>query len=161
MDPYLNVLPLVFLCSNDISVVGVFYFDWDCNACSCFESTNIVSCACVRLWGRSMFILARLAIASLSSIAVHGSACSTSEVMTWVYVLCVWFFDVHTYGPPLLPSCGSDSACWLVKYGPWTPAIFFGQPACLPTVHRIFPWLMYWGSDGRICWLLSLLGLGC
>ena len=71
------------------------------------------------------------------------------------------FLTPHTYGPTLLLSCGSDSTCKLVINGPWKPARFLVQPACLPTVHRIFTSLLSWGSAYNICWPLYLLGLGC
>ena len=65
----------------------------------------------------------------------------------------------HNHGPPRLPYCGSNSACRLVKNGPRKSARFFGQPACHPTTHRIFIFLLSWWSAGRLCWLLSVLGV--
>ena len=65
----------------------------------------------------------------------------------------------HTHGPPLFPSCRSDSTFRLVRNGPLKPASFLGQTACLTTVHKIFPYLLSWGSVGKLFWPLSLLGL--
>ena len=41
---------------------------------------------------------------------------------------------IHTHGPLILPSCGSDSACRLVINVPRKPARVLGQPVYLPTV---------------------------
>ena len=84
---------LVFLSSAVLFVAGVFAFVWTCSYCSCLESTKIVSRDWVRLWDNVRLMLVRFAIASLSSIASHASACSASAVLTWKSVTCVWFSD--------------------------------------------------------------------
>ena len=67
------------------------FFVWTCSACSCLESTKIVSCVWIRLWDNVRFMLMRFAISSLSYIAAYASSCSASAVLTWDYVSCVWF----------------------------------------------------------------------
>ena len=74
-------------------VAGVLVFVWNCSACSCLESTKMVSCAWVRLWDNMRLMLVSFTIASLYSIAAHASACSASSVLTWASVSCVWFSD--------------------------------------------------------------------
>ena len=88
---HFNLASFVFFSSTGLSVVGVFDFAWVCNSCSWFESTILLSCACVSLWERIKFRLARFAIASLSSIAAYASACIASALLTWASVSCVWF----------------------------------------------------------------------
>ena len=71
------------------------------------------------------------------------------------------FMLPYTHGPTLMPNYGSDSAYRLVINGPWNPARFFGQPAHLPTVHRLFTSLLSWWSERRLCLTIYLQGLGC
>ena len=71
------------------------------------------------------------------------------------------FLTPHNHGTLLLISCGSRSAGRLVRNGHWTPTRFLVQPARLPTVHRLIPSLLSWGSANKLCGPLPLLGLGC
>ena len=83
----------VLLSSDVLFVAGLFALVWTCSACSCLENTKFISCACVRHWDNIRLMLARFAIASLSSIATLASVCSASAVLTWDSVACVWFSD--------------------------------------------------------------------
>ena len=71
-------------------------------------------------------------------LAVHPQS------LLWLLFPLHDFLKPHTHGPLLLPSCRYDSACRLAKNGPWKPTRFVVQLACLPTVHRIFPFLLSW-----------------
>ena len=88
-------------------MAGVFVLVWTCSACSFLESTRIVSCAWVRLWDNVILVLVSFAISSVSSIASHASAYSTSTVLTWAYVSCVWF----TEAPYPIPM---GRRCWFL-----------------------------------------------
>ena len=70
------------------------------------------------------------------------------------------FLKRHIHGKRLLLFCGSDSACMLALSDPWRPFSYFGQPAYLPTDHRIFPFSQFWWWVSMQYWPLLPLELG-
>ena len=64
-----------------------------CSARSWLKSTKIISCAWIRIWDNVRLTLVRFAIVLLSYIATYASDCSSSTVLTWASVSCVWFAD--------------------------------------------------------------------
>ena len=154
-NPFCTILHYCYLC------VGVFDFAWVCNSFSYFDSTIIFLYAWFRPRERVQFMPVRSNISSLYSITAHVSDWSASAVLIGHMFPMYYLLPPHTHGPPLLPSCGNVCACRFLRNGPWKPARFLGLFACHPTIHRIFLFLLSWGSADRLRWPLYLPGLGC